>query len=208
MRPRRRQARRRSADGWIASIWLGLLITGGVALAWLAFNKDVSLVGTDLPAWGCIHDRRGDRLLRRVYRFVHRYGLRHGADAGAADPRLFAFAGGALPAAVRDPVGDLRGGCFITTLAMSISNGGRRPTGPCWCWFCFRSSEPSPRCCLQSTCPKFYVKLYIAAMIIGISLFLLIGSRFSITFLAWQDHLAGHHRSLQQGHLGRRLTAR
>ena len=172
---------RRSADSWIASIWLGLLITGGVALAWLAFNTDVSLVGTELPVWAVF-------MIVAVIAFLAEYtdssiGMGFGT---VLTPVLLILGYSPLQVVpcllLSETLSGISGGVLHHSFGNVDLKWGTAANRTMLVLVLFSIIGTVTAVLLAVNLPKFYVKLYIAAMIIGISVFLLIGSRYRITF--------------------------
>ena len=177
----RNGSERRGADSWIASIWLGLLISGGVALAWLAFDKDVTLVGANLPVWAVF-------LIVAVISFLGEYtdssiGMGFGT---VLTPVLLILGYSPLQVVpcllLSETLSGISGGLLHHGFGNVDLKWGTKANRTMLVLALFSVLGTVSAVLVAVNLPKFYVKLYIAAMIIGISLFLLIGARFRIGF--------------------------
>ncbi len=173
--------KRRGSDSWVANLWLGLLISGGVALAWLAFNTEVSLVDAHLPAWAIF-------MIVAVIAFLGEYtdssiGMGFGT---VLTPVLLILGYSPLQVVPCLLLSETLSGIFGGLLHHGFGNvdlkWGTKANRTMLVLAVFSILGTLSAVLVAVNLPKFYVKLYIAAMIIGISLFLLIGARFRISF--------------------------
>ena len=172
---------RRIADNWLASIWLGLLIAGGVALAWLAFNEGISLVDTDLPVWAIF-------MVVTVIAFVAEYtdssiGMGFGT---VLTPVLLILGYSPLQVVpcllLSETLSGISGGLLHHNFGNVDLKWGTKANRTMMVLAVFSVIGTVTAVVLAVSLPKLYVKLYIAFMIIGISAFLLIGGRYRFTF--------------------------
>lgn len=177
----RRDRAARGSGGWIATIWLGLLIVGGVALTWLAFNTEVSLVGTDLPWWAVF-------LIVAVIAFLGEYmdssiGMGFGT---ILTPVLLILGYSPLQVVpcllLSETLSGISGGLLHHNFGNVDLKWGSAANRTMLVLALFSVIGTVAAVLVAVNLPKFYVKLYIAVMIIGISLFLLIGARLRLTF--------------------------
>jgi len=172
---------KRGTDGVIAGLWLGLLIVGGVALAWLAFNTGVSLEGADLPAWAIF-------LIVAAIAFLAEYtdssiGMGFGT---VLTPVLLILGYSPLQVVpcllLSETLSGLGGGLLHHRFGNVNLKWGTAANRTMLVLAIFSIIGTVAAVLAALSLPKAYVKLYIAAMIIGISLFLLIGGRLRLTF--------------------------
>lgn len=172
---------KRGVDGIIAAVWLGFLIIGGVGLAWLAFNRHISLVGADLPFWTVF-------MIIAVIAFLGEYtdssiGMGFGT---VLTPVLLILGYKPLQVVPCLLLSEMLSGIIGGILHHGFGNvdlkWGTRANRTMLILVLFSIVGTAAAVVLAVNLPGFYVKLYIAFMIIAISLFLLIGGRFNAVF--------------------------